>query len=683
MTRQTVWAGYADLGDQYAAQVCEVWIKPLIFVLPQGGADNVFVSGPATWRAGCRSVHTGAVATALSGLAVRRHWVLRFAAYLGTVLFAVTISAVLFRIVSVEYLRDPVTGWYTWASGTAFVLVGTLIFLDREQRANGLLLIVFGILWQLPGTSIMGSIPVWAIFPIALNDPLPLIVLAVVLLRFPERRLQKRYERIFIAVIVTWLLSFQAIRAATWPCWATPKNVTIWPWWLANCGWSEVALVAGSWGQLVFSGGLILLLALRILRTRGLDRRIYVPVHIASIFGMAASAGLAAWSLAAKYGDVDWELYPGSYGRFAFLRGVCVAIAVIPLMLFLANIGRRLIQLRIAGMVAEINLARTPDGIQAALRRALNDPSLMIYLWSREHEQYVDAEGRSVGGDNLPHRLTVDVTNPDGSASARIVADESVAHHRKLLQAAREAGGLALHNSALQASLLATVERERSSRELSETLSHLLPTGLADRLRRDGLRIGQPELVEITLLMSDIRGYSGIAETIDPAQLAAQLNEHRSTMNHVIMNHAGIVMQYMGDAVFAAFGPTTSPGQHADQAFAAAQEMHRQQNQINEAWTSRSQPIFGMGIGLSTGQVAAVLLGSDERLEYTVVGDAVNLAQRLQDLARPAGTTVMSAATWDSLTELPDEYDQLTAQLIKGRRAPVTCYRIMMSAHIV
>ena len=628
-------------------------------------------------------MHTGAVATALSGLAVRRHWVLRFAAYLSTVLFAVTISAVLFRIVSVEYVRDPVTGWYTWASGTAFVLVGVLIFLDREQRANGLLLIVFGILWQLPRPVLLPSIPVWAIFLMALSYALRLIGLPVVLLRFPERRLQKRYERIFIAVMATCVLSFQAIRAATWPCWATPKNVTIWPWWLANCQLSDLAELATYWGEAVFAGGLILLLTLRILRTRGLDRRIYVPVHIASIVGIAAVAGIAVWSLAFEYGDVDWELYPGSYGEFAFFRGLCVAIAVIPVMLFLANIGRRLMKLRIAGMVAEINLARTPDGIQAALRRALNDPSLMIHLRSREHEQYADTDGRFVGGDNSPHRLMVDVLNPDGSASARIVADESVAHHPELLQAAREAGGMALHNSALQASLLETIERERSSRELSETLSHLLPTGLADRLRRDGLRIGQSELVEITVLMSDIRGYSGIAETIDPAQLAAQLNEHRSAMNHVIMNHAGIVMQYMGDAVFAAFGPTTSPGQHADQAFAAAQEMHSQQHQINEAWTSRGQPIFGMGIGLSTGQVAAVLLGSDERLEYTVVGDAVNLAQRLQDLARPAGTTVMSEATWDSLTELPDEYEKLTAQLIKGRRAPATCYRIMMSAHIV
>jgi hypothetical protein len=140
----------------------------------------------------------------------------------------------------------------------------------------------------------------------------------------------------------------------------------------------------GQWGQLVFSGGLILLLALRILRTRGLDRRIYLPVHIASIFGMTATAGLAAWTLVVLYSVVDpfWKLYPGSWGDFAFLRGVCVAIAVIPVMLFLANIGRRLMKMRIAGMVAEINLARTPDGIQVALRRALKDPSLVIQLWS-------------------------------------------------------------------------------------------------------------------------------------------------------------------------------------------------------------------------------------------------------------------------------------------------------------
>jgi class 3 adenylate cyclase len=76
-----------------------------------------------------------------------------------------------------------------------------------------------------------------------------------------------------------------------------------------------------------------------------------------------------------------------------------------------------------------------------------------------------------------------------------------------------------------------------------------------------------------------------------------------------------------------------------------------------------------------------VLLGSDERFEYTLVGDAVNLAQRLQDLARPAGTTIMSEATWDNVTELPSQYEQLQLQLVKGRQTPVTCYRVMMPAN--
>jgi class 3 adenylate cyclase len=637
------------------------------------------LAGSATWRTYADQCTLGAVAAALPGPTVRRHWGLRVTASLVAVSLAVIASGVFFRVVPVEYWRDPVTGWYVWASGTSFVFFGTLIFLDRDQRANGLLLTVFGILIQLPWPPIMAFMPgtfdIWMVFLIRLNYALPAIVLAVVLLRFPERRLQKRYQRVFLIVMATWLLGFQIINAVTWPPhWATPKNVAEWPWWLANGGLNEVAYNAVDGGNLVFAAGLVLLLALRILRTRGLDRRIYVPVHIASIILM----GVGAYTVV----DVFQRDVAGPYGLPESYRGLSAATAVIPLMLFIANVGRRLLQLRIAGMVAEINLARTPEGIQLALRRALDDPSLVIHLWSRELEQYVGIDGRFANGADLPQRVTAEIISPDGT-SARIVADESVAHHRELLQAASEAGGMAIQNSALQTSLLAITERERTTRELSETLSRLLPTGLADRLRREGgLRIGQSETVEVTLLMSDVRGYSGIAETTDPSQLAVQVNEHRRAMNHVIMNQAGIVMQYVGDAVFAVFGPpTTSPSEHADQAFAAAQEMHRQQHQINEEWNTHGLPIFGMGIGLSTGQVAAALLGSDERFEYTLVGDTVNMAQRLQDLARPAGTTVLSEATWDNLTDLPDEYERITSQLIKGRRTPVTCYRVIMTAH--
>ena len=152
--------------------------------------------------------------------------------------------------------------------------------------------------------------------------------------------------------------------------------------------------------------------------------------------------------------------------------------------------------------------------------------------------------------------------------------------------------------------------------------------------------------------MSDIRGYSTIAERADPAALALQLNTHRGEMNRAILAEGGTVMQYVGDAVMAVFGAPTPSEDHADRSLAAALAMHAAQAAINEEWSLTGQPAFGLGIGLSTGEVAAAMLGSEERLEYTVVGDAVNLAQRLQQLGQP-GQTVVSEATWANLTIQP------------------------------
>ena len=90
-------------------------------------------------------------------------------------------------------------------------------------------------------------------------------------------------------------------------------------------------------------------------------------------------------------------------------------------------------------------------------------------------------------------------------------------------------------------------------------------------------------------------------------------------------------------------------------------------------WSAQGLPEFGLGIGLSTGPVAAALLGSEERLEYTVVGDTVNLAQRLQDLARPAGRIVVSEATFEALGA-PADAEPLPATAVKGRKTPVQPY---------
>jgi class 3 adenylate cyclase len=103
--------------------------------------------------------------------------------------------------------------------------------------------------------------------------------------------------------------------------------------------------------------------------------------------------------------------------------------------------------------------------------------------------------------------------------------------------------------------------------------------------------------------------------------------------------------------------------------------MHDRQARVNDTWATEGLAPFGLGIGLSSGEVAAALLGSEERLEYTLVGDTVNLAQRLEGLARPAGTTVLSEATVAGLSD-PPELERLPPQRVKGRAGEVTAYRI-------
>jgi class 3 adenylate cyclase/DNA-binding NarL/FixJ family response regulator len=220
----------------------------------------------------------------------------------------------------------------------------------------------------------------------------------------------------------------------------------------------------------------------------------------------------------------------------------------------------------------------------------------------------------------------------------------------------------------------AIVDRE----EQGEQLSRLLPGGIAEKLRNEGRRIGETERLTVTVVMSDIRGYSGIAEDADPSVLAGQLNEHRAAMNRAILDQGGTVMQFVGDAVMAVFGAPLPQADHADRALRGARAMHERQHALNADWQQRGLPAFPLGIGVSTGEVAAALLGSEERLEYSVVGDAVNLAQRLQQWAE-AGEIVLSEPTHDAL-QTSVEAERLEPALVKGRHSPVGAYRLPADA---
>jgi class 3 adenylate cyclase/DNA-binding NarL/FixJ family response regulator len=213
----------------------------------------------------------------------------------------------------------------------------------------------------------------------------------------------------------------------------------------------------------------------------------------------------------------------------------------------------------------------------------------------------------------------------------------------------------------------AIVDRE----EQGERLSRLLPGGIADRLRH---REATTERLVVTVLISDVRGWSGIAEASDPSTLAAQLNEHRGIASAAVLAERGTVMQFVGDSVMAVFGAPEPQADHADRALSAAVALHKAQLELNRQWELAGLPVFELGIGLSSGLVAAALIGSAERAEYSLVGDAVNMAQRLQQFAA-CGETVLSEATYVGLTRSL-EAERIGPAPVKGRKELVTAFRV-------
>jgi class 3 adenylate cyclase/DNA-binding NarL/FixJ family response regulator len=238
----------------------------------------------------------------------------------------------------------------------------------------------------------------------------------------------------------------------------------------------------------------------------------------------------------------------------------------------------------------------------------------------------------------------------------------------KLAQQA--AGGRQSGLSNLRRLHQAIVDRE----DQGEMLSRLLPGGIADRLRQGGRGLGLTERLVVTVLISDVRGYSAIAEASDPSHLAGQLKEHRTVASDAILAEHGTVMQFVGDSVMAVFGAPEPQPDHAGCALRAAGSMHAGQRELNRRWEAGGLPPFELGVGLSTGLVAAALIGSEERAEYSLVGDAVNLAQRLQQFAA-SGQTVVSQATYAALVP-PPEAERIGPTLVKGRKELVTAFRV-------
>jgi adenylate cyclase len=147
------------------------------------------------------------------------------------------------------------------------------------------------------------------------------------------------------------------------------------------------------------------------------------------------------------------------------------------------------------------------------------------------------------------------------------------------------------------------------------------------------LRLGG-ERRELTALFSDIRGFTAISEKLDPEQVISFLNEYLTPMTEVVWETGGLLDKYIGDAVMAVYGAPLEHGDHAKRACLAALAMQERLEVLNQRWARAGLPKLAIGIGLNTGVMSVGNMGSERRKNYTVVGDAVNLASRLEGLTK-------------------------------------------------
>jgi class 3 adenylate cyclase len=189
----------------------------------------------------------------------------------------------------------------------------------------------------------------------------------------------------------------------------------------------------------------------------------------------------------------------------------------------------------------------------------------------------------------------------------------------------------------------------------------------------DGLRLGGHKR-EITVLMSDLRGYTRFAEHGDPAGVMAVLNEYLGHMADIVIEHGGTINEFIGDAIFAVFGAPVEHADHAERAAAAALAMQRAMETLNDENVARGRPRFEMGIGIHTGEAVVGNIGSEQRAKYAVVGAAVNLAARVEGCT-VGGQILLSTATVERLADLAETAPPVEVEL-KGLDAPIALHEL-------
>lgn len=222
--------------------------------------------------------------------------------------------------------------------------------------------------------------------------------------------------------------------------------------------------------------------------------------------------------------------------------------------------------------------------------------------------------------------------------------------------------------------LMSYVTAVRDRKRFSRLLSQYIPPELANAYSRDPDSMLVGEQREISVLFCDVVGFSGMIETLTADELRDWLNEFFSVTSRVVVRHRGTIDKYMGDSIMAIWGAPARSDTHAYDALCAAMDMHDELLELSASFQRRGLPSIEAGVGLSTGRANVGPMGSEFRMDYTVVGDAVNVAQRLEAQTRKYRVPIIvSGATAEVLTDML--FRELDTVQVKGRQQSVTMFQ--------
>jgi adenylate cyclase len=208
---------------------------------------------------------------------------------------------------------------------------------------------------------------------------------------------------------------------------------------------------------------------------------------------------------------------------------------------------------------------------------------------------------------------------------------------------------------------------------IKETFGKLVDPVVRDHLLNGNIKLGG-EIRIATILFCDLRGFTSLSEQLSPIQIVEMLNTHFETMSKCIEEEGGLINKFIGDAIMAIYNVPVARQNHAERAFISARRMLESLELMNSGFQKRGLPELKIGIGLHTGEVLAGNIGSSSRLEYTVIGDTVNVASRIESLCKETKRSLLVSEATKAQLPVNTPLDSLGAFQLKGREEMIQIF---------